>query len=152
MPDAPTFTVVPPFRCYFRYQEPERGLCAAPATKERPGLGPFHCGFYCELHARDGDKPILAPTTIRRVSLQVEVLLTAVSWDQTTSQAEAVRSLELAVEAVGGVLSLASVTSLIGHVTGPAPVRTWPAGAGNGAAAGVRPSLASGARAPFSME
>lgn len=129
MSDLPEFVVQPPLRCYYRHRDPSRGVCAAPATRERTAAGDETGGYFCELHARDGDAPIVAAPIIRRVGVQVEVLFAGTSLDRASAHAEAIRTLELAVEAVGGVLSLNVVTSAVGRcLPRGCPRRTRPVG------------------------
>ena len=117
MADIPTFTVLPPLRCFDPVGNSLDLACAAEARwMRRSGDGSLPA-FYCDGHREPGDTPIAGPLVVRRVSLVAEVLFCAVTPFQNGSQTEAVTRLEQAVGMAGGLLNLVSVTSTIGRWT-----------------------------------
>lgn len=123
MAKVPQFVVVPPMRCADRSPDPLSPPCARRATWERSSKSGGMSEFRCELHRRPGDVPIAPGLLFRRVSVQLEVLLAATSESPNVAHTEAVELLRGEIERIGGVVSLVSVTSLVGQGASSTPSR-----------------------------
>lgn len=122
MSDAPEFHVKPTIRCFHRDPDRSPAACARQARWMRPGASSVPSGYFCDEHVSPGDVPIPATVIFRRVSVQLEVLFSATDFSPGMAQAEAVAALERAVERVGGVINLHTVTSVVGRYASPAPL------------------------------
>jgi hypothetical protein len=69
--------------------------------------------FVCDQHRSDSDVAIAGDVVVRRVRLQVDVLLTGTSPDKTAAQLEAFARLDRLVRQLGGFLELGAVSAQI---------------------------------------
>jgi hypothetical protein len=119
--DVHQFTTRPPLRCCQQLPDSEPGICGGFASLQRVNSSNLQIGFYCAEHGQDGDTPIAAVVTFRRVAVTLEVFFAGTSPIPALAQAEALRRLEDAVERAGGLLNLSAVTSVVGRYTPPPP-------------------------------
>jgi hypothetical protein len=71
--------------------------------------------FFCDDHRRSGVVPIAADAPFRRVSLTIEVLLSAAALTPTAAHREAIELANRALADVGAVFSLIECVSTIGR-------------------------------------
>ena len=111
MSDAPLVLICPPMRCHQAIGGRPRLWCGDPASWQRPGNAMFPTAYFCEAHHQSSDIPLPAELTFRRVRVQLDVILCGTSAARGEAQAEAVARLEAAIAALGGVVSLQTVSS-----------------------------------------
>src|SRR4051812_38085418 len=114
MSDVPEFRVRPALRCFYRDQDRPAAVCAKHARWMRANGSSLPSGYFCDEHMSIGDVPIPPAVIFRRVSVQLEVVMSATDFAPPSAQAEAVATLEAAVERAGGVVNLHTVTSVVG--------------------------------------
>jgi len=131
MPNEPVFLVRPIFRCCEPVENSPRRRCARPAPWSSPADTPRHITFRCDDHKRENDRPVELDALFRRVSITAEILYSGISMDQTAAIAEALATLELAVEQSGGLLNLHTTHSAIGRWKATAPLRSSIAASGD---------------------
>jgi hypothetical protein len=72
--------------------------------------------FFCGHHRPPGSTPIADDAPFRRVSLTIEVLVSAAALTPAVAHREAMERVCCAVADAGGVFSLIEVTSVIGRI------------------------------------
>lgn len=115
------FTVSTPRRCFGHDPIRPGQACGRPALwMLEPTLGNA-AQFFCDAHRRSGVVPIALDAPYRRVSVTLEILVSAAELTPAAAHQEAVALLVDAVTRVGGVPSLMYLTSTIGRDARQAP-------------------------------
>ena len=115
MPDLPEFLIRPPFRCHELGENGSKRACGKPAQWAPSADDSERRGFYCQDHKRESDQRILDTAEFRRVSVTLEVVFNATSFDEAAAIAEVVRTAEVALERAGGLVNLHTTHSQIGR-------------------------------------
>lgn len=105
-----------PLRCYQPVGNQGRLFCGAPAVLMRESVGYNGPGYFCEKHAREQDEPIPAERVFRRVQIIAEVLLAGASFVQSQAELDALARMTAALESVGGIVGIQTVSSQIGRL------------------------------------
>jgi len=120
--DARELVAAVPIRCGAPGNDRNpHGICGEAASWVRPCVAGVPA-YFCDVHRRSGDMPIAVAAIVRRISIVVEVCFNGTAPGRLEAEGEALARLHDAVAAVGGALSLHSVTSDIGRQGIPAPV------------------------------
>lgn len=115
--DLPTFAIRPTLRCFGVQGPGAPTWCGKPATHYRQARAWGMHSFLCAEHAEPGDVPLPSTVVFRRVRIMGHVDVAAISWTPDRAQNEAVRVMEDAIRAAGGLLDVYSVTSCTGRHT-----------------------------------
>lgn len=116
---AIAFTIMPPLRCSYVEETPDRNFCGAHARYMRAPSPDEGSRFVCAAHRGTNDVPIAGELAIRVVTLNVEVLFAGVVPSPRIALLEALMRLNQAVEGVGGLVNLHGATSQLGRWTPP---------------------------------
>lgn len=119
--NLPAFTLLPPPRCFHREGSSPLPICGALAMWRRLGNQWFDDAFFCDAHRSDGCVLVAGPFAMRRVRIELAVLLAGVSAAAPTAQTEAMARLTAAVESAGGLLDVTGIRSTFGKYA------AWPA-------------------------
>jgi hypothetical protein len=86
-------------------------FCSEIATHVRPGSGLRGDLFFCSVHARRDDRPIPVGQVFELVRLELVVELAGVTPGAAVSRSEAVGAVERALNRIGALVDVASVSS-----------------------------------------
>lgn len=117
-------------RCYFRHGNLDRPICGELARWERPGRDWFAAEYFCDAHRGPADIGIPGEHVLRRVRINVDVLLAGCAVNAPLAHVEALAKLEAAVRSVGGCLDVNHIGSHVVKSCPPPPVgwQTEPSG------------------------
>jgi len=73
-------------------------------------------GYFCDKHKRPDDEPIPLERVYRRVQIVAEVLIAGASFVQGPAELDALARMTAAVESVGGIVGIQTVSSQIGRL------------------------------------
>jgi len=103
----------PPPRCHYREQSLDLEVCGKLATWFRPGRDWFVSEYFCDPHRGAADLVIPVEHVLRRVEVTAYVYFHGVNINSTIAHTEAVRRLERAVVAAGGLVTVGGVVSAV---------------------------------------
>lgn len=118
---VPAVAIAPPMRCYARVENCAGPICGELAAWVRPGRDWFNPEYFCEQHRAPGDVAIGSEHVLRRVRINVDILIAGTSTNAPMAHVEAVARLELAVRKLGGVVDVNAVTSHVVKSSPPEP-------------------------------
>jgi hypothetical protein len=125
MPEMPMFSVDTPRRCFGLDRDATSSICNRRACWMLAPVNGAAASFYCDLHRRQGVVPIALDVPFRRITLTVDVLLSASSLMSAAAHQEAVATILDALVEAGAVPNLVAITSTIGRFSpSPAPGAT----------------------------
>ena len=116
MTEFPRFVVDLPARCAHWLDPAGTSVCGNLAVASRPGVRLIADRFFCAAHRVDSDVEIPADRVVRRVRVAALIDFAAVVPSAGLGQTEAVKRLQDAVTAAGGVLNVLEVSSTVGRV------------------------------------
>jgi len=111
MADVPTTLIPIPFRCCELRKGAALRFCGEIAGFVRPGVGLRGDLFFCELHRQNGDEPIPAGQLFECVRLEIVVELAGITPGRHVSRSEAIATVEGALNRLGAVVDVGTVTS-----------------------------------------
>jgi hypothetical protein len=106
LPPVPTFTISPAMRCFHCEASSPRVICGELATRRRRGEFWFDDSFFCDAHARPTDEPISGECIFHRFRFNADIIIAGCSLKPDLAYDEALRRLEAAIAAVGGILDV----------------------------------------------
>lgn len=110
---VPLAAIAPPLRCFEHDRSDRHVICGDAAYWRRPGSHWFDDQYFCDVHREPFDVPIVGECVVRRVRVMVDVLLSGASMTAPFAQTEALRRLERAVAAAGGLLDVKGIHSAV---------------------------------------
>ena len=111
MPELPSTLVPVPLRCCEMRRGAGIRFCGEIASHVRPGTGLRGDLFFCELHALPSDRAIPVGQPFELVRLEIVVELAGVTPGATVARSEAVAAVERALNRMGALVDVASVSS-----------------------------------------
>lgn len=118
MLNGATFVYRPKLRCYSMQGGSKRLPCGRLAYWMRSSALPHDVMFLCDACREAGDVPVAEDAPFRRVTLMLEIHLAGASRSVGAAHTEAVTRAEEALQSLGGMVTVASVTSQVGRLAG----------------------------------